>query len=140
MTKLQPWEPTPEQTYAAQLLASMATVEYAATQVGKDISTLFRWLKMPEFRELRDRYVAAVSRSLAAQIEDGMVEMVHLWRQMVLDQVPADDRRLDRIAPIVREYFIRSLAYDDAPTSDAGRAPGMAQQINVYAGGLPDPA
>ena len=140
LTKLQPWEPMPEQTYAAQLLASMATVQYTADQIGKDISTVFRWLKIPEFRALKERYVQAISRSLASQLEDGMVEMVHLWREMVRAEVPPDDQRLDRIAPIVREYFIRSLAFDDAPAGDASRPAGMAQQINVYAGGLPDPA
>ena len=138
MTKLQPWEPTPEQTYAAQLLASMATVQYTADQVGKDISTVFRWLKDPEFRALKDRYVKAISRSLAAQLEDGMTEMVSLWREMVRNEVAPDDGRLDRIAPIVREWFIRSIAYDDASPDDAARSPGMAQQINVYAGGLPE--
>ena len=130
-TSLVAWEPSPEQTYAAKMLAWRKTWRETADEVGVDISTVCRWMGVPGFRELVDQYVQAVATELDHQLVAGAEEMLTLWRQMVRGEVSPDDKRLNHIAPTVNRYFASAIAWDDASSEGKGRTPGMAVQFNI---------
>ena len=105
---LQPWEPTPEQRYAAQLLAAGKTWQETADEVGVgSLTTIARWLNTPSFRSLVNEYTERISRALESQLQVALGETFHLWRRMVLDDTGelARDPRLDRIQRVVEKYL-----------------------------------
>ncbi|MCR4339572.1 MAG: hypothetical protein NUW01_06760 [Gemmatimonadaceae bacterium] len=138
-TSLRAWEPTPQQRYAAQLLAAGATWDYTSDKVQVNNATIARWLKLAGFHDLQARYESLIERTLTRQIEAGMEEMLSLWREMILGKVPARDKRLDRIQPIVTKYFERAFTVEDASDNGARGAPPLAQQFNIYPGQPPTP-
>ena len=131
MTKLgTKWPLSTQHHKAATLLAQDKTWEYTSEAVGVHINTIGNWMQRAEFRQLVTAYEQALIDELAEELNDGMREMVLLWRKMVRGEVKPDDRRLDRIGPIVSRYFIDSLAFAE-DTSKKDSRPQMAVQFNV---------
>ena len=120
---------------AALLLSQRATWEFTAEHVGVTTNTIGNWMRHQEMRELVQHYEQRVIDQLAEDLDAGVKEMVDLWRQMVRGEVKADDRRLDRIGPIVSSYFIDSFVFAEKPTTKDARSQ-MAVQFNI--GSLPE--
>ena len=131
---LSAWKATPEQEAAARLLAHGTTWQSTADQVHVEIRSIGRWMQRAEFRALVDELAGEWLTRLENQLEAGAQEMISLWRDMVAGRVPADDKRIDRVAPIVRHYYEAAIAWDDAPARDAQGGARMAVQVNVGGG------
>lgn len=122
-----PWEPTPEQRYAAQLLASGKTWQATADEVGRTFQTIGNWLNMPGFQALVNEYSERISRALESQLQVALGEAFLLWREMIRDDsgALAKDPRLDRIQRVIEKYL------DPSVTPAAGFA---LLQLLGYAG------
>ena len=132
------WEPSEQERFAAQLLAGGATWQLTADQVGvASLQTIANWLKRPEFIALKRQYEEAISRALGSSLEDGVREMVELWRAMVRGEVPPNDGRLKWISPTVQKFFEGSFIWDDAPASNPSAIASLATQVNIN---LPNPS
>ena len=124
------WQITPQVHQAALLLSQRATWEFTAEQIGVTTNTIGNWLQHPAMRALVGQYEQQIIDKLAEDLGEGMREMVTLWREMVRGEVKANDRRLDRIGPIVTKYFVESLSFtEDSGTK--GASPALAVQFNV---------